>query len=60
MTPLSATTLTAFGLWLSPILPAFAGTPTPAPIVGAGLPVLVVVGGAFWLYRRYHNRGPSD
>jgi lipopolysaccharide export LptBFGC system permease protein LptF len=36
---------------------AHAGVPTPAPIVGAGLPVLLVAGGAYWLVRRLRNRG---
>ena len=58
--PLSAVTLTALGLGLSLTSPAFAGISTPAPIVGAGLPVLAIVGGAYWLYRRYHNRRPGD
>jgi hypothetical protein len=34
------------------IEPAFAGTPVPAPIIGAGLPVLAVLGGGYWLIRK--------
>jgi len=35
------------------IEPAFAqDVPVPAPIVGAGLPVLVVLGGGYWLVRK--------
>jgi hypothetical protein len=40
--------------------PAFAGvTPVPAPLVGAGLPGLAVLGvvyGAIWLTRKVRNR----
>jgi hypothetical protein len=28
----------------------------PAPVVGVGLPILVLVGGAYWLVRRRNNR----
>jgi len=55
-----AVTLVALGLDVGLISPAFAGVVTPAPIVGAGLPVLAVAGGAYWLYRRYQNRNRSD
>jgi hypothetical protein len=34
--------------------PAFAGfgAPVPAPIIGAGLPVLAVLGGGYWLVKK--------
>jgi hypothetical protein len=34
--------------------PALAGVPpsVPAPIIGAGLPVLAVLGGGYWLIRK--------
>lgn len=57
---LPAVTLVALGHDLSFTSQAFAGVPTPAPIVGAGLPVVAVVGGAYWLYRRYRDRGRKD
>jgi hypothetical protein len=40
------------------IEPALAGAPptVPAPIIGAGLPVLAVLGGGYWLIRKL--RGP--
>jgi hypothetical protein len=34
------------------IEPAFAGLSVPAPIVGAGLPVLAVLGGGYWLIKK--------
>jgi hypothetical protein len=45
------------GILIALIEPAFAGPPAvPAPIVGAGLPVLAVLGGGYWLIRKL--RGP--
>jgi hypothetical protein len=41
------------GLIVASIEPALAGsTPVPAPIVGAGLPVLAVLGGGYWLVKK--------
>ena len=44
--------------------PAFAGlTAVPAPIVGAGLPGLAILGGvygAIWLTRKLRNRHRTD
>ena len=45
--------------------PAFAGgvIPVPAPLVGAGLPGLAVLGvvyGAIWLTRKLRNRNSID
>ena len=37
--------------------PSFAGTLTaPGPIAGVGLPALVLIGGAYWLGRRFLAR----
>ena len=38
--------------------PAFAGgTPgVPGPIAGVGLPALVLIGGAYWLGRKFFGR----
>jgi len=45
------------GLMIALIEPAFAGiTPTPAPIIGAGLPVLAVLGGGYWLIKKLRER----
>ena len=44
--------LAALGVIIASIGPAFAGTPVPAPIVGAGLPVLAVLGGGYWLVKK--------
>jgi len=49
--------LAALGVIIASIEPAFAGsTPVPAPIVGAGLPVLAVVGGGYWLVKKLRER----
>jgi hypothetical protein len=44
------------GVIIASIEPAFAGAPVPAPIVGAGLPVLAVLGGGYWLIRKIRER----
>ena len=36
--------------------PALATVPVPAPIVGAGLPALVLLGGAYWIGRKFFGR----
>ena len=38
--------------------PALAGLPTnvPGPIIGAGLPTLLILGGAYWLIRKVRER----
>jgi hypothetical protein len=44
---------TLLGVTIALIEPAFAGTvTTPAPIVGAGLPALAILGGGYWLIRK--------
>ena len=35
---------------------AFAGLPVPGPVVGAGAPALVLLGGGYWLLRRRRAR----
>lgn len=36
---------------------ALAGTPSvPAPIAGIGLPALVLIGGAYWVGRKFFGR----
>ena len=36
--------------------PAFAGfAVVPGPLLGAGLPALAVIGGAYWLFRRFRR-----
>lgn len=32
--------------------PAWAGTPIPGPVLGAGLPALAAIAGGYWLIRR--------
>ena len=45
--------LAALGGIIASIEPALAGVTTvPAPVVGAGLPVLAVLGGGYWLVRK--------
>jgi lipopolysaccharide export LptBFGC system permease protein LptF len=36
--------------------PALAGTPVPAPIIGAGLPALAILAGGYWLIRKIRER----
>ena len=40
------------------IEPVFAGpaAPAPGPIAGVGLPAVILVGGAYWLGRKYLSR----
>jgi len=50
--------LAAFGIFVGSIEPVLAGptSPVPAPIIGAGLPALAILGGGYWLVRKL--RGP--
>ena len=36
--------------------PALATVDVPAPIVGAGLPALIILGGAYWIGRKFFGR----
>jgi hypothetical protein len=45
--------LAALGVVIVAIEPAFAGTPVPAPIIGAGLPAIAVLAGGYWLIRKF-------
>jgi hypothetical protein len=38
------------------IAPALAQVPTPAPLIGAGLPAVAVLGGGYWLIRKLRRR----
>ena len=44
------------GVIAASIEPALAGTLVPAPIVGAGLPALAILGGGYWLIRKICGR----
>ena len=44
----AAFTIVAFAL----AAPAFAGEPVPGPVVGAGIPALVIIGAGYWLIRK--------
>jgi uncharacterized membrane protein len=48
----------ALGMALSLVESAFAfnGTPIPAPLIGAGLPALAILGGGYWLVRKLRQR----
>jgi len=49
--------LPVLGVIIALIQPAFAVSPSvPAPIIGAGLPVLAVLGGGYWLIRKLRDR----
>jgi hypothetical protein len=39
----------------SPSVPSYY-RPAPGPLVGAGLPVLVIAGGAYWVVRRLRRK----
>jgi hypothetical protein len=55
--------LAALSTTLNLVEPAFAGAIVPAPLVGAGLPGLAVLGGvygAIWLTRKIRNRRRTD
>jgi hypothetical protein len=45
-----------FGLMIALVEPALAGASVPAPIVGAGLPALVVLGGGYWVIKKLRER----
>jgi hypothetical protein len=46
-----------FGVMIALIEPALAGVPSvPAPVIGAGLPVLAVLGGGYWLVRKLRKQ----
>ena len=42
------------------IAPALAGTPVPGPLIGAGLPALVLFAGGYWLIRRMRRDLDTD
>ena len=50
--------LAALGVVIAMNEPAFAvpDIPVPAPIVGAGLPALVILGGGYWLVKKLRER----
>ena len=48
--------LVTLGLIVASIEPALAGSPVPAPIVGAGLPALAILGGGYWLVKKLRGR----
>ena len=44
------------GIIVASIQPAFATVAVPGPIIGAGLPVLAVLGGGYWLVKKLRER----
>jgi uncharacterized membrane protein len=46
----------ALGMALSLVEPTFAAAPVPAPLMGAGLPALAILGGCYWLIRKLRQR----
>jgi len=51
------TIVVGLGVALGIVDPAVAGPlAVPAPIVGAGLPVLAILGGGYWLIRKLRER----
>ena len=55
-TKLNLVALFVVSVMAATIQSALAGNPVPAPIVGAGLPALAILGGGYWLMRKL--RGP--
>lgn len=51
---LKASLVAGFVAVASPVL---AGVPTPVPLLGAGVPALLALGGAYYLVRKVRNRG---
>jgi hypothetical protein len=50
-------TVPLFGVMIALTEPAFAGAPAaPAPIIGAGLPALAILGGGYWLVKKLRER----
>ena len=52
--------LLAVGASFALVGPALAGNPVPGPLVGAGLPVLIVLAGAYLVVRAVQKRGQAD
>ena len=49
--------LAVLGVIVAMIEPATAGVvSTPAPIIGAGLPAIAVLGGGYWLIKKLRGR----
>jgi hypothetical protein len=44
------------GLMIALIEPALAQDAVPAPIIGAGLPALAILGGGYWLVKKLRGR----
>jgi hypothetical protein len=44
------------GIVIALIQPAFSQVAIPGPIIGAGLPALAILGGGYWLIKRFRER----
>jgi hypothetical protein len=51
--PLAFAVLGLSSAWVEP---ALAGSPVPAPVIGAGLPALAILAGGYWLVRKFRQR----
>ena len=57
LNPVAAFALVTLGVMVASIEPVFAqASVVPAPIVGAGLPALAILGGGNWLVRKLRQR----
>jgi hypothetical protein len=56
----AAFALALLGGSLGLIEPALAGNPVPGPVIGAGLPILLILGGAYLLVRKLRSRSDVD
>jgi hypothetical protein len=55
-TKLELVAFVVLGIIAVSIEPAFAFAAVPAPIVGAGLPALAILGGGYWLIKKARER----
>jgi hypothetical protein len=44
------------GIMIASIQSAFGFTTVPAPIIGAGRPALAILGGGYWLAKKFRER----
>jgi hypothetical protein len=54
--------LVTLGAFVGSIEPALAGptAPVPAPIIAAGVPALVILGGGYWIIRKLRRPRKHD
>jgi len=48
--------LVGFAVLVEPALAGVGAAPAPGPVVGIGLPALVLIGGAYWIGKKVFGR----